>query len=78
MGGACEFTFLCEQRWSKLEATNSDAVRLCSGCKKEVHLVTNKAQREEAWRNRWCIADARIEALRTGDDDDLFFVDSTI
>jgi uncharacterized protein (TIGR02996 family) len=50
------FNYLCDRRWEDLKPTDDRAVRLCEGCKENVHYCDTIMQaREHAWAGH-CVA----------------------
>ena len=37
----CTFRFICDQTWEELHPTESETIKFCSHCAKDVHLCTN-------------------------------------
>ena len=60
----CEFKFSCHQSWEGLEIkSQDDAIRYCSECKKDVHIVENAWELVLAIENNYCVAVPRTEVI---------------
>jgi uncharacterized protein (TIGR02996 family) len=64
------FRFQCPKRWEKLTPTESDAVRFCKSCKKNVyHCGSLDEARDHAWQGDCVAIDSRL-AREPGDLED--------
>ena len=61
----CEFSFLCSKTWAELRPTFTPGVRFCDGCRRDVFLIVNRAQLEEARALGRCVAWAQPPTLRS-------------
>lgn len=63
----CVFSFKCEARWEDMESdfsedfVNSENVRFCTKCQKEVHLSLTDEELVRNVRLNRCVAITRIE-----------------
>lgn len=53
---ACRFAFTCPQQWSQLQPTETDDVRHCAACDRDVHLALTEADLRRHCEQGHCIA----------------------
>jgi hypothetical protein len=63
----CRFEFICPQQWSKLQPTETDDVRHCAACNRDVHLALTEADVRRHSEQGRCIA---VPVVQQDDDAD--------
>jgi len=52
----CQIKFQCPKTWQSLEGADTDDVKFCGECKKNVHYCHNEQDLMQAMQNDWCVA----------------------
>ncbi len=71
---ACRFAFTCPQQWSKLQPTETDDVRHCAACNRDVHLALTEADLRRHCEQGHCIAVPLAREEEAADHDELCWV----
>lgn len=70
----CRFAFTCPQQWSRLQPTDTEDVRHCPACNRDVHLALTKADVRRHSDEGRCIAVPVAREDEAGDPDELGWV----